>query len=93
MKSYGYATNNDQGNFEVFWTEKSTIFSKLFKRPTEFHYWTTSKELKHEKYKSTDAGLYYDWFDMDGNKVYDRNVLTKISKALNWTQIKDCYLR
>lgn len=93
MISSGICTHNENNRFEVEWTVEHTWWRKLFNLPTKFVYETTSVELKTDKYRSKNSGLYYDWFDMDGNKVYDREVLTKISKALNWTQIKDCYLR
>ena len=83
MKSLGYKTHNEQGNFEVNWTLEPTLFSKLFKHPSEFSYWTTSEELKNEPYKSSQAGLYYDWFDEEGNRVVCDKTLDKISQVIN----------
>ena len=86
MKSCGYCTNNIDGNFEVSWENNPTIFTKLFRRPTKFVYWTTSKELKTDKYKSRNVGLYYDWFDSKGNKVICVKILDNISKVINEMQ-------
>ncbi|CAM0109495.1 hypothetical protein VPH5P1C_0107 [Vibrio phage 5P1c] len=51
--------------------------------PTKFVYETTSVELKTDKYRRKNAGLYYDWFDKEGNKVVCNKTLDKISKTVN----------
>ncbi|UUW39900.1 hypothetical protein VP14_213 [Vibrio phage VPMCC14] len=83
MKSYGYTTCNDNGKFEVQWSEDKTFFTKLFRIPTEFRYWTSSKEIKTNKYLSSNVGLYYEWFDMEGNQVSCIKTLQKISDVVN----------
>ncbi|CAH9013478.1 hypothetical protein VP496E541_P0105 [Vibrio phage 496E54-1] len=83
MKSSGICTNNENNRFEVEWTIDNTWWRKLFNLPTKFVYETTSVELKTDKYRSKNAGLYYDWFDKEGNKVVCNKTLDKISKTVN----------
>ncbi|CAH9013482.1 hypothetical protein VP249E411_P0113 [Vibrio phage 249E41-1] len=40
-------------------------------------------ELKTDKYRSKNAGLYYGWFDKEGNQVVCKKTLDKISKTVN----------
>ncbi|CAH9013446.1 hypothetical protein VP277E431_P0094 [Vibrio phage 277E43-1] len=83
MKSSGICTNNENNRFEVEWTIDNTWWRKLLNLPTKFVYETTSVELKTDKYRSKNAGLYYDWFDKEGNKVVFKKTLDKISKTVN----------
>ncbi len=82
LKSYRCCTSNEQGLFEVSYTSDN-LFRKLFKMKNKFTYTTSSKEIKYDKYKSTQSGRTYDWFDEDGNRVEDLKVLDTISFIVN----------
>ncbi|AUR84762.1 hypothetical protein NVP1063O_095 [Vibrio phage 1.063.O._10N.261.45.C7] len=83
MKTYGYTTHNENGKFEVNWSVDLTWIRTVFKLPTSYKYWTDSKELKHWKYLPDNVGIYYNWYDSEGNKVSCNKTLQKITEVVN----------
>jgi hypothetical protein len=90
LKSYGYATLDGEGPFEVMWEERNNFIKKLLGVQTKFKF--TTYGLTKGNWKTSmnyyDADL-FNWVDDKGNVINDIRILNKIEEVLTRILLDD----
>ncbi len=81
MEYQGMRTRNEKGLFEVHFSVDTGLLGKVFKRKSEYKYYTESlNTVNWESFAHCSSGLV--WLDEDMNIVKSLKTLSKIEKIL-----------
>ena len=90
IRSYGAATKNLEGMFEIHWEINETWFTKLFNKQTEFRFTCSYEEGK----MYTEKGYHpKEWFDEEGTLITDVHKLHTMCYLLQVISYTRCTIQ